>query len=97
MKEGNEAVGLRHATRRITEALNSIGIEILDFTGRIYDPGLVPVVVEIHDDEGAPPGQTIVEETISPTLTWRGQVIEPGQIIVGRSPSESAEPRKGVQ
>ncbi len=28
----------------------------------------------------------VIDETIAPTVTWRGKVIEPGQIIVKRSP-----------
>jgi hypothetical protein len=96
-KDSTEAAGLRHAARRIAEALSAVGMEILDFSGRPYDPGLVPEVVEVLDDKGLPEGQTIVEETISPTLTWRGQVVKPGQIIVKRSSSRSAECAEVVQ
>jgi hypothetical protein len=90
-KDSNEGAGLRHAVRRITEALNAMEIEIIDFTGRIYDPGLVPEVVEVRHDESLPDGHAVIEETISPTVTWRGQVIKPGQIIVRRSLLGSAE------
>jgi hypothetical protein len=91
LKDSDQAVGLRHATRRIREALSAVDIEILDFAGRIYDPGLVPEVAEVRDDEGVPGGQSIIEETVSPTLTWRGTIIKVGQIIVKRSPSRSVE------
>ena len=97
LENSNESVGLRHATRRINEALSAIGIEALDFKGRTYDPGLVPEVVEVHNDEGLPEGQSIVEETISPTLTLRGQIIKPGQIIVKRSPSRSEKEPEAMQ
>ena len=66
-------------------------IEIVDFAGRIYDPGLVPEVVEVRLDETLPDGHAVIEETIAPTVTWRGQVIRPGQIVVKRSPLEPAE------
>ncbi len=66
-------------------------IEIIDFTGRIYDPGLVPEVVEIRLDDTLTDGHAVVEETIAPTVTWRGQVIKPGQIIVRRSLLGSTE------
>ncbi len=93
-KDGSDGAGLRHAARRITETLNAIGIEIIDFTGRIYDPGLVPEVVEVHQDETLPDGHAFIEETIAPTVTWRGQVVRPGQVIVKRSalgPAETPE------
>jgi hypothetical protein len=40
--DSTEAAGLRHAARHIAEALSAVGMEILDFSGRPYDPGLVP-------------------------------------------------------
>ncbi len=90
-KDSNEGAGLRHAVRRIAETLNAMEIEIIDFTGRIYDPGLVPEVVEIRLDDTLTDGHAVVEETIAPTVTWRGQVIKPGQIIVRRSLLGSTE------
>ncbi len=81
LKDSNQGAGLRHAVRRITETLKSMGIEVIDFSGRRYDPGMVPEVVEVRD-QGMPDGHAIIAETIAPTVTWRGQVIEPGQIIV---------------
>src|SRR2546430_12724236 len=85
-KDSSDGAGLRHAARRITETLNAIGIEIIDFAGRIYDPGLVPEVIEVRQDEMLPDGHAVIEETIAPTVTWRGQVIKSGQVIVKRSP-----------
>lgn len=85
-KDSNNGPTLRYAARRITETLNAMGIEIVDLVGRIYDPGLVPEVVEVRQDESLPDGHAVIEETIAPTVTWRGQVVKPGQIIVKRSP-----------
>jgi hypothetical protein len=76
---------VRHAARCIQESLNAMGIEIMDFTGRSYDPGLVPEVVEVHQDDTLPPGHAVIEETVAPTLTLHGQVVRSGQIIVKRS------------
>ena len=86
LKDSNQGAGLRHAVRRITETLKGMGIEVVDFAGRPYDPGMVPEVVEVREDQGLPDGHAIIDETIAPTVTWRGQVIKPGQIIVKRSP-----------
>jgi hypothetical protein len=90
--DSNDRAGLRHAVRCITKTLNAMEIEIIDFAGRIYDSGLAPEVVEVRQDETLPNGHAVIEETIAPTVTWRGRVIKPGQIIVRRSllgPAES--------
>jgi hypothetical protein len=79
-----ERASLRHAVRRLSETLRELAIEAVDFVGRIYDPGMVPEVVEVIECRGSPEGM-VVEETISPTVTWRGNVIKSGQIIVKRT------------
>ena len=90
-KDSSDSASLRHSTGRITEALNALGIEIVDFAGRTYVPGLVPEVVEVRLDDTLPDGHAIIEETISPTVTLHGQVIRPGQIVVKRSSFGSVE------
>jgi hypothetical protein len=80
LKDGSQGAGLRHAVRRITETLKGIGIEVVDFSGRPYDPGMVPEVVEVREVQGLQDGQPIIDETVAPTVTWRGQVIKPGQL-----------------
>jgi hypothetical protein len=97
LRDSNEGAGLRHAVRRITETLKGMGIEVVDFAGRPYDPGMVPEVVEVREDQGLPEGHAIIDETIAPTVTWRGQVIKPGQIIVKRSFVRPQEHTKVVE
>ena len=87
-------LGLRHSVRRITDTLGKMDIEVLDFAGRTYDPGMVPEVVEVREDGALPDGCAVIDETIAPTVTWRGQVVSSGQVIVRRSaerPQESSE------
>lgn len=48
LKDSSEGMALRHVAQSINEALNVIDIEIVDFAGRIYDPGMVPEVVEVR-------------------------------------------------
>ena len=86
VEDSNKGSGLRHAVRRITEILESMDIGTVDFTGRSYDPGMVPEVVEVREDQALGDGQAVIDETIAPTVTWGGQVVKPGQIIVKRSP-----------
>jgi hypothetical protein len=81
---------VRRAVRQLTETLEALSIEVIDFVGRPYDAGMVPEVVEVRDDLQLSE-QAIVEETVAPTITWRGQVVIPGRIIVRRSGTSSAE------
>jgi hypothetical protein len=97
LRDSNEGAGLRHAVRRITETLKGMGIEVVDFAGRTYDPGMVPEVVEVREDWGLPDGRAVIDETIAPTVTWRGQVVKPGQIIVKRSPVRPRDHTKAFE
>jgi hypothetical protein len=91
LKDSKEGAGIRHAVRRITKTLEEMGIGVVDFAGRAYDPGMVPEVIEVKEYQGLPDGQAIVEETIAPTVTLCGQVVKLGQIIVKRSPVRPQE------
>jgi hypothetical protein len=86
LKDSKEGAGIRHAVRRITKILEELGIGVVDFAGRAYDPGMVPEVIEVQEFPGVPDGQAVVQETITPTVTLCGQVVKSGQIIVKRSP-----------
>ena len=89
-----EGQALRHASRRITEILGSIDIQTVDFAGRSYDPGMVPEVIEVREDQALPNGHSVIAETVAPTVTWRGQVVKPGQIILRRS---TARPQASIE
>jgi hypothetical protein len=91
LKDSKEGAGLRYAVRRITETLDQLEFKVIDFAGRTYDPGMAPQVVEVREDQGLPNGLAVIDETIAPTVTWRGQVVKPGQIIVKRSPARPQE------
>jgi hypothetical protein len=97
LRDSNEGAGLRHAVRRITETLKGMGVEVVDFAGRTYDPGMVPEVVEVREDQGLPDGHAVIDETIAPTVTWRGQVVKLGQIIVKGSPVRPRDHTKAVE
>jgi hypothetical protein len=92
----NAGSGIRHAIRRITETLEDMGIEVVDFVGRTYDPGMVPEVVEVREDQALLDGDAVIDETVAPTVIWRGQVVSPGQIIVKRSTARPQEESPGV-
>ena len=86
--ERDDTAGMRHVVRSISDALSGMGVEIIDFAGRAYDPGLVPEVVEVRLDDTLSQGRAIIHETISPTVMWRGKVVSRGQIVVRQSPDD---------
>jgi hypothetical protein len=89
MMDTNAGAGLRHAVRCITDTLLQMGIEVVDFVGRAYDPGIAPEVIEVLEDPDLVDGHAIIEETIAPTVIWRGWVVRPGQIIVRHAATKS--------
>jgi hypothetical protein len=80
-----DAAIVRRTLRSLGVALETMGLGVLDYAGRQYDPGMAPEVVEIRADPTLPPEVCIVEETIEPTVTLHGKVILPGQIAVKRA------------
>ena len=66
LKDGNQGVGLRHAVRRITETLKGMGIEVVDFSGRPYDAGMVPEVVEVRRTRGYRTGAQLLKKLLRP-------------------------------
>lgn len=79
-----EGTSLRYAARQFSEVLSAMNIEIVDMVGLTYDPGMTPEVVDVQDDPKLGAGVAIIDETVSPTVMWRGQVIESGQVSLRR-------------
>lgn len=86
---GNDRLALDRTVRCLTEILNSVGLEIIDFAGTAYDPGIVPEVLDVQIDSTFPAGTSLIEETVLPTVTWNNKVIQVGQIIVKQAPAET--------
>jgi hypothetical protein len=72
--------------RSISAILTACGVQIVDFVGRSYDPGLVAEVIDVREEPGLGAEDAVVEETVVPTLLLRGQLLERGQIVVKRAP-----------
>ncbi len=90
----SERLTLRHAVRRLGEVLVEMGVEAVDFVGRQHDPGMVPEVVGVEEDEAFEGKPSVIDETVSPTVMWRGVVVRSGQVIVRQSPVKRIEAMK---
>jgi len=71
----------RHALRRIEDVLRECEVEVMAMNGKPFDPGIAAEVIDCVEDESLPAGQVIVDETLSPLVLWRGQVIKPAQVV----------------
>ena len=65
----------------IFESLKGIGIETIDPTGRTYDSGMALKVVSVEQTPGL--SREEIKETIKPSVTWNGRLIQMGEVIVG--------------
>jgi hypothetical protein len=79
-----QAAAARRIARQLRASLCEVGIEIVDYAGRVYDPGMAPEVLDVRFVKSAESRADLVSETIEPTLIWHGQVLRRGQIVVQR-------------
>ena len=75
----------RHAARRLGRFLAEHGLEVLDVTGRPYEPGLAVEVLDAFEDPRLPAGSQVVDETVEPVVLHHGAVVRHGQVIVRRN------------
>jgi hypothetical protein len=75
----------RHAARRLGRFLSEHGLEVLDVTGRPYEPGLAVEVLDAFEDPRLPAGSHVVDETVTPVVLFRGAVVRHGQVIVRKN------------
>ena len=75
----------RHAARRLGRFLSEQGFEVLDVTGRPYEPGLAVEVLDAYADATLPSGAKVIDETVSPIVLWRGSVVRHGQVVIKTS------------
>jgi len=69
----------------IFDALKQIGIEHVDPVGRSYDSGMALKVVTFEPTPGL--SKEEIKETIKPSVTWQGRLIQMGEVIVGTPPT----------
>lgn len=80
-----EAVSLRYSVRQLSKILDELKLAIVDVAGRPYDPGMIQEVVEVINDPEMDAGLQLINDTVSPTITWNGIIAQPGQIRLRRS------------
>lgn len=71
----------RHVLRKYEKFFQELGFEVLDMTGKTYDPGMALDIIDSIHDETLESGIEIIDETISPIVIYQEQVVKHGQIV----------------
>lgn len=67
----------------LKDVLHRAHIELHDYTGQRYDPGLTVRVLTYQPAAGIAAGREIILETIKPTVYCHAKLIAPGEVVVG--------------
>lgn len=74
----------RHALRRMEELLKLCNLEIVSLGGRDYDAGLAVTVIDAVDDPALSSGQVIIDQTLSPMILCKGEVVRNAEVTTRR-------------
>lgn len=74
---------------RLEDLLRTIGLEIHDPSGETYDEGMTLSVSLFEKSKSLPQGLKRIADTISPTIYWKGRMLQPGKVIVEVGDSEA--------
>jgi hypothetical protein len=77
------------SVERLEDVLRSLKLEIHDPCGQPYDEGMTLSVALFEKSSALSRGVRRIAETISPTVYWDGQLLQPGKVIVETGESEA--------
>lgn len=80
----DELKKLNRYVEAIFEVLTGIGMEVKDRTGEAFDYGLPETVVTAHPRPGLT--KEMIIETLRPTIYWRSQIAQQGEVVIGSPP-----------
>ena len=81
----NQKRGLENSVQTLKRYFDKYDIEIVDYTNQKFNDGLNLDVLSIEKDPTV--SESIVKETVEPTVMYRGQVIRKAKIIVLSKPN----------
>lgn len=83
-ESGEPAEGMGRVYRHVEaqfDALQEVGIEVIDMAGRAYDSGMALKVITFEPTQGL--SREEITETIKPSIHFKGQLTQMGEVIVG--------------
>jgi hypothetical protein len=72
----------------IRRSLEDLGVEIVDSLGSAYHSGMALKVISFEPTPGL--SREEIKETIKPTVLWRGNLLQLGEVIVGTPQTNAA-------
>lgn len=72
----------------ISNTLEELGLRTLDPAGKPYDSGMALKVIAAEETPGL--SREEINETIKPSITWQGRLLQMGEVIVGTPAKEHA-------
>lgn len=76
----NQKKGIENSTRKLKRYFEKYDIEIIDYTNQKFNDGLNLDVLSVEKKPNIT--ESIIKETIEPTIMYRGQVVRKAKIIV---------------
>lgn len=73
------ALGVQDSIARIDDVFAEHHVRTVDHDGQLYDPGLQVEVLHQRDGDGP----LVILETVRPTITLAGRILQHGQVVVG--------------
>ena len=76
----NQKRGVENSTKKLKRYFEKYDIEIIDYTNQKFNDGLNLDVLSVEKKPNVT--ESIIKETIEPTIMYRGQVVRKAKIIV---------------
>lgn len=76
----NQLKGLENSIQKLRRYLEKYDVEIIDYKNQKYNPGLNLDVLSVEKNTDLP--ESIVKETVEPTIMCKGQVVRKAKIIL---------------
>lgn len=84
--EAERKIAAESSLRALKDFLKENDVEVIDLTGKQYDPGLSVEVLLFEDKDTACNNIPIIIEMIQPIIIQNGSVIEFGKVIIAKKP-----------
>jgi hypothetical protein len=84
----------RQTARRLDAFIAEREITLSDITGRDYEAGLPVDISDTLDDPNLPEGTIVIDEVLSPIVSWRNTVVRHAKVVIRRA---AVNPEKADQ
>ena len=74
--------------KKLKNALNTAGIDVVDIKGQVYDPGMA--VVPLNIDEFDPDNELVIDYLIEPIIMKDGKTLKEGTALLKLSGGDNA-------